>query len=92
MKKTRECDCCGDVVELEDIIYLRNITSENPFYDAACIMLDDKSGMDGVCWDCLNNKTDEIIKEWHEDLSWRSFAFGEPDRFSDAMRWFWNLT
>ena len=91
MKKTRECDCCGDVVELEDIIYLRDITSEDIFYDAACMMLEDKSGMDTVCGCCLEYKRDELIKQEHDDLAWRSFALGEPDRFSDTMRWFWNL-
>ena len=55
---------------------------------SARVMLDD--GYTDVCEDCIGEKARQIEEEDHEDLLWASLATGEPDLFSEEMRWFWN--
>lgn len=84
------CGCCDEYVGTDDLIYLGGEYSfdDEIMNKAAREMLDD--GYSGVCQDCIGEKAGQMEEEDHEDLLWASLVTGQPDLFSDEMRWFWN--
>ena len=83
------CCCCSEYVGKDGFDYERDMDECDESILQELAEYDENNGP--MCQYCWEAKRDDLIKEWHEDLAWRSFAFGEPDRFSDAMRWFWGL-
>ena len=88
-RSTGTCCCCGEYVGQDGFVHEQDIEDCSDAIKQELIEYDENYGP--LCQWCWNSKKDELIKEEHEDLAWRAFAFGEPDIFSDAMRWFWGL-
>ena len=82
------CGCCDEYVGTDDLIYLGGEYSfdDDNMNKAARAMLD--GGYSDVCQDCIGEAARQIEEEEHDDLLWASLATGEPDLFSDEMRWF----
>ena len=78
------CCCCSEYVGKDGFDYERDTEECNESIIQQLVEYDENNGP--MCEYCWEAKRDDLIKKWHEDLAWRSFAFGEPDRFSDAMR------
>lgn len=85
----RICDCCGEYVGTDDTTYLGGEYSfdDDDMNKAARVMLD--AGYTDVCQYCIAEEARQIEEEDHDDLLWSSLATGEPDLFSDEMRWLW---
>ena len=83
------CCCCGENVGKDGFNYERDTNDCNEGMLRQLAEFDENNGP--LCQWCWEAHRDELIKEERDDLAWRSFAFGEPDRFSEAMRWFWGF-
>ena len=84
------CRCCDSYLGNEDLIYLIEYcehTEQGYMLKAAKQMIDDEYS--DVCEGCLIQKAEEIENEEHGDMLHLSLMTGEPDMFSDEMRWFW---
>lgn len=71
-----ECYSCGQCYRCEQYIGSDGLTS-----------IDESGDAEYVCEYCIED--DDMTTEDCEDMAFVSFATGEPDMFSDEMRWYW---
>lgn len=70
------CDCCCDYVGGVEIVEVK--PEEHNDFNYVCV----------YCKEYHDEQREELE---HNDLLWASLATGEPDLFSDDMRWFWGI-